>query len=69
MNEASKLTTVAGPEHFVVTLWSKNRPRDDGQAVYLPIDREGAIDLVTSINKWLSSPALAESGQPEGQIR
>jgi hypothetical protein len=61
MNEASRLTTVAGPENFVVTLWSKNRAHDDGQAIYLPIDREAAIDLVASINKWLSSPVLAES--------
>ncbi len=58
MKRAERLTTVAGAENFVLTLWADEqnaagRPAGETPAVYLPMDPERARTLVGSLDRWL----------------
>lgn len=60
MKRAERLTTVAGAENFVLTLWAEEqtaagRGAGDTPAVYLPMDPERARTLVGSLDRWLAA--------------
>jgi hypothetical protein len=60
MKRAERLTTVAGAENFVLTLWAdaqtaEGRAAGNMPAVYLPMDPERARTLVGSLDRWLAA--------------
>ncbi|GAB0118779.1 hypothetical protein Acid7E03_28510 [Acidisoma sp. 7E03] len=54
MKRAERLTTVAGVQNFVLTLWSEEAEARGTPAVYLPIDPEDARQLLGSLDRWLA---------------
>lgn len=55
MKRAERLTTVAGAQNFVLTLWSEQAETKGTPAVYLPIDPEDARALLGSLDRWLAA--------------
>lgn len=60
MKRAERLTTVAGAQNFVLTLWAEEqsaggRSKEGTPAVYLPIDPEDARALLGSLDRWLAA--------------
>ncbi|HTI01503.1 MAG TPA: hypothetical protein VL752_11205 [Acidisoma sp.] len=63
MKRAERLTTVAGAQNFVLTLWADSQDAEAREergaaempAVYLPMDPELARHLVGSLDRWLAA--------------
>lgn len=60
MKRAERLTTVAGAQNFVLTLWAEEQQaagRDGAEmpAVYLAMDPERVRTLVSSLDRWLAA--------------
>lgn len=60
MKRAERLTTVAGAQNFVLTLWAEEQTAgghsaEGTPAVYLPMDPERVRTLVGSLDRWLAA--------------